>query len=286
MINNSNINQLNERMGFTDAVPSELVDKIWHEYLKTTFATRRPKYSTPFTVDTQQFEGFPERMTFVVEKGLDNDYYKAALFNDGSIHMNVDALSELSDEEAKSSVEHELVHVLQYEKERTGERKEGEYGYNKAVNQGLIDEKERRSSLWMMEQLQEKEIEARLSQLYKYIKNSMHGITPQGSITEYVKMIVGSLEEITKLSDLETVINRVQGICDGSYLYYINLFVKDAQAALYGANSGKKKLSLPEAKKMAAKLLGIYRNRFDRYRKRVYNAAYQAVQDAQQKSEP
>ncbi len=274
-------------MGFTDSVPSELVDRIWREYLKTTFATRRPKYSTSFSIDTKQFEGFPERMTFVVEKGYeDEDYYKTALFNDGSIHLNVDALGELSDDEAKSSIEHELVHVLQYEKERTGERGKGEYGYNNVVNQGLIDDKERRSSLWMIEQLQEKEIEARLSQLYKYVLNSMRGVTPQGSITEYVNLIVENCEEITKLSDLETAINRVQGICDGTYLYYINLFVKDAQAALYGVNQGEKKLTLPEAKRDAAKLLNLYRKRLERYKRRVYNAVYQAVVGSQEKSEP
>ena len=278
-------NQLNERMGFTDTVPSELVNKIWREYLKTTFANRRPKYSTPFTISTERFKELPEQMTFVVEKGKDDDYYKAALFGDGSIHLNVDALSELSDEEAKSSIEHELIHVVQHEKESTGERGNGEYGYNNAVNQGLINDKEHRTSLWMMEQLQEKEIEARLSQLYKYVKNSMNGITPQGSITEYTSMIVDNCEEITKLSDLETAINRVQGICDGTYLYYINLFVNDAQAALYGVKSGKKKLSLSEAKKEAAKLLGIYQKRFDRYKQRVYNTTYQAIQDAQEKNE-
>ena len=279
--------QITERMGFTDVVPSELVNKVWREYLKTTFATRRPKYSTPFTVDTEQFEGFPEQMTFVVEKGHDDeDYYKAALFTDGSIHLNANALGELSDEEAKSSVEHELVHVLQHEKEKSGNRGKGEFGYNDAVNKGLIDDKERRSSLWMMEQLQEKEIEARLSQLYKYVLNSMRGIVPQGNMSDYVKTIVESCEDITKLSDLETAINRVQGICSGTYLYFINLFVKDAQAALYGANSGKKKLALPEAKKEAAKLLGVYQKRLERYKRRVYNAVYQAVMDAQEKSEP
>lgn len=280
MTSAKNINQLNERMGFTDEdVPDELVDKIWGEYLKTTFTNRRPKYSTPFVVDTSKFEGFPERMTFVVERGKGDDYYKAALYADGSIHLNVDELSTVSDDEAKSSIAHELVHVVQYEKVASGKRGVGEYGYNQAVNTGMIDDREREKCLWMIEQLQENEIEARLSQTYKYVKRQMEGIQPQGyNMSDYVEMLVENLEGLTKLNDLDEAIKVTQKCFDINYLWYINLFVKSAQAALYGVKQGN--LDLPEAKRLGLKLFSIYKKRFERYRQRVYNTVYQAVHDA------
>lgn len=272
--------QLNERMGFTDDdVPDELVDKIWKEYVKNTFARRNASYTKKFVVDTDEFEGFPERMTFVSEKGKGDDYYKAALYSDGSIHLNVDELNDVSEEEGKSSIAHELVHVVQHEKVASGKRGVGEYGYNQAVNTGMIDDKEREKCLWMIEQLQENEIEARLSQTYKYVKQQMEGIQPKGyNMSEYVKILVENLEGITKLNDLEEAIKGTQKGFDINYLWYINLFVKSAQAALYGVKQGN--LALPEAKRLGVKLLSIYKKRFERYRHRVYNTVYQAVHDA------
>ena len=272
--------QLNERMGFTDEdVPDELVDRIWKEYMKNAFARRNASYTKKFVVDTGEFEGFPERMTFVTEKGKGDDYYKAALYSDGSIHLNVDELSGVSEEEAKSSIAHELVHVVQHEKVASGKRGVGEYGYNQAINAGIIKDKEREKCLWMIEQLQENEIEARLSQTYKYVKQQMEGIQPQGfNMSDYVNMIVDNLEGITKLNDLEEAIKGTQKTFDIDYLWYINLFVKSAQAALYGVK--QKDLDLPEAKHLGVKLLSIYKKRFERYRQRVYNTVYQAVHDA------
>lgn len=272
--------QLNERMGFTDdEVPDELVDKIWKEYVKNTFARRNASYNKEFVVNTSEFEGFPERMTFVVEKGKGDDYYKAALYSDGSIHLNVDELNDVSEEEGKSSIAHELVHVVQHEKVASGKRGVGEYGYNQAVNSGMLDDKEHEKCLWMIEQLQENEIEARLSQTYKYVKQQMEGIQPQGyNMSEYVKILVENLEGITKLNDLEEAIKGTQKTFDIDYLWYINLFVKSAQAALYGVKQGN--LALPEAKRLGVKLLSIYKKRFERYRHRVYNTVYQAVHDA------
>lgn len=272
--------QLNERMGFIDdEVPDELVDKIWKEYVKNTFARRNASYTKTFVVDTGEFEGFPERMTFVMEKGKNDDYYKAALYSDGSIHLNVDELNDVSEEEAKSSIAHELVHVVQHEKVASGKRGVGEYGYNQAVNAGMLDDKEREKCLWMIEQLQENEIEARLSQTYKYVKQQMEGIQPQGyNMSDYVEMIVENLEGITKLNDLEEAIKGTKKCFDVNYLWYINLFVKSAQAALYGVKQGN--LDLPEAKRLGIKLFSIYKKRFERYRQRVYNTVYQAVHDA------
>jgi hypothetical protein len=272
--------QLNERMGFTDEdVPNEVVDRIWKEYMKNTFARRNASYTKKFVVDTGEFEGFPEHMTFVVEKGKGDDYYKAALYSDGSIHLNVDELNDVSEEEAKSSIAHELVHMTQHEKVASGKRGVGEYGYNQAVNSGMIDDREREKCLWMIEQLQENEIEARLSQTYKYVKQQMEGIQPQGyNMSDYVNMIVENLESITKLNDLEEAIKGTQKGFDINYLWYINLFVKSAQAALYGVKQGN--LDLPEAKRLGLKLFSIYKKRFERYRQRVYNTVYQAVHDA------
>ena len=272
--------QLNERMGFIDEeVPDELVEKIWMEYVKNTFARRNASYTKNFVVDTDEFEGFPEQMTFVVEKGKGDDYYKAALYSDGSIHLNVDELSGVSEEEAKSSIAHELTHVVQHEKVASGKRGVGEYGYNQAVNTGMIDDEEREKCLWMIEQLQENEIEARLSQTYKYVKQQMEGIQPQGyNMSDYVNMLVENLEGITKLNDLDEAIKGTQKCFDINYLWYINLFVKNAQAALYGVKQGN--LDLPEAKRLGLKLFSIYKKRFERYRQRVYNTVYQAVHDA------
>ena len=212
--------KLNERMGFTDEeVPDELVNKIWKEYVKNTFTRRNNSYTKAFSIDTEGFEGFPERMTFVVEKGKGDDYYKAALYSDGSIHLNVDELNDVSEEEGKSSIAHELVHVIQHEKVASGKRGVGEYGYNQAINAGMIEDKEREKCLWMIEQLQENEIEARLSQTYKYVKQQMEGIQPQGySMSDYVEMLVENLEGITKLNDLEEAIKGTQKGFDINYL--------------------------------------------------------------------
>jgi hypothetical protein len=191
----------------------------------------------------------------------------------------VDELNDVSEEEAKSSIAHELVHVVQHEKVTSGKRGVGEYGYNQAVNSGIIDDREREKCLWMIEQLQENEIEARLSQTYKYVKQQMEGIQPKGyNMSDYVEMLVENLEGITKLNDLEEAIKGTQKGFDINYLWYINLFVKSAQAALYGVKQGN--LDLPEAKRLGLKLLSIYKKRFERYRQRVYNTVYQAVHDA------
>jgi hypothetical protein len=131
----------------------------------------------------------------------------------------------------------------------------------------------------MIEMLQETEIEARLSQAYGYVRRQMEGIQPKGyNMSDYTKLLIDNLESITRLKELEEAIKGTQEMFDINYLWYINLFVKSAQAALYGVKQGN--LDLPEAKRLGLKLFSIYKKRFERYRQRVYNTVYQAVHDA------
>lgn len=272
---------LNEKMGFNPDIPQELVDYAYKQYVKTVFANRGNKWETSFDTRTGNVAGLPDFVTFVVEKGNTDDYYDAAVYADGTIHLNVDALSSKSPEEAKSSIMHELTHVTQHEKLEKGERGEGEFGYNKAVNAGYMDVEDRRASLWMMENLQETEIEARLTQIYNYIKDSMKGIEPRkGNASEAVKETLDAMEDVTKLNDLQTAIEKVESLLATDYKYYIQQFVEDAYAALYGKKLDKK-LSLQEYKKVSERLLDIYRMRYDRYRRKAWNAVWQGMMDAE-----
>ena len=268
-------------MGFNSNIPQELVDYIYKQYVKTTFVNRGNQWETSIDVRTGNVAGLPDFLTFVVEKGNTDDYYDAAVYADGTIHLNVDALSSKSPEEAKSSIMHELTHVLQHEKVEKGERDEGEFGYNKAVNAGYMDVEDRRASLWMMENLQETEIEARLTQIYHYVKETMKGISPRTeNANEAVKETLEAMEEITKLNDLQTSIEKVESLLATDYKYYIEQFVNDAYAALYGKRL-EKKLPLQECKRLAERLLDIYRMRYDRYRRKAWNAVWQGMQDAE-----
>ena len=272
---------MNESMGFNPDIPQELVDYIYKQYVKTTFTHRGEQWETSFDVRTGNVVGLPDFLTFVVEKGNTDDYYDAAVYADGTIHLNVDALSSKSPEEAKSSIMHELTHVLQHEKVEKGERGEGEFGYNKAVNAGYMDVEDKRASLWMMENLQETEIEARLTQIYHYVKDSMKGIPLRtGNANEAVKETLEAMEDVTKLNDLQTAIEKVESLLATDYKYYIQQFVEDAYAALYGKRL-EKKLPLQECKRLAERLLDIYRMRYDRYRRKAWNAVWQGMMDAE-----
>ena len=144
-----------------------------------------------------------------------------------------------------------------------------------------MDVEDRRASLWMMENLQETEIEARLTQIYHYVKDSMKGIPHRtGNANEAVKETLEAMEDVTKLNDLQTAIEKVESLVATDYKYYIEQFVNDAYAALYGKRL-EKKLPLHECKRLAERLLDIYRMRYDRYRRKAWNAVWQGMMDAE-----
>ena len=251
-------NTVNETMGYNPSIPKWFVDKVYKELVKT---------------------------TFVVEKGLGEDYYKAAVFNDGTVHLNVDRLSKLSAESAKSSIGHELVHINQEQKRSSGERGTGEYGYNTAVNNNKINpdkdnEEERLKYLYMIENLQEDEIEARLSQIYYFVKESTEGEELMKDTNKLVNIIVENIEDISHLQELKECIDSTKNLLEGNYAFYINLFVKDVQNALYGSVKKKGK-TLEENRRVAMSYLSFYEKWFERYRHRVYNTVYHALEKTQ-----
>lgn len=275
---NNTSGNINESMGYNDQIPQELVDYIYKQYLKTCFINRGKKWETSFDVRTGNVAGLPDFVTFVVERGKKGDYYKAAVFNDGTIHLNADELTKVSSDEAKSTIEHELIHITQHEKTTSGERNEGEYGFNKAINANLIkrserDGEKRNTWLWMMENLEENEIEARLSQIYSFVKSATKDYTPEGNLNEVVKEIVESIESISKLNDLKRALEATETTLKDNNRYFVNLFIKDAQSALFGAQNKSQTQISP------FKLFNIYKKRFERYRHRVWNAVYQGLEN-------
>ena len=267
---------LRESMGFNDEIPQELLDYIYKQLVKTCFVNRANKWETSFDVRTGNVAGLPDFVTFVVERGKKGDYYKAAVFNDGTIHLNADELAKVSSDEAKSTIEHELTHITQYEKTASGERNEGEYGFNQAINTDLIkrskrDGEKRNTWLWMMENLEENEIEAKLSQIYSFVKSATRNYTPEGNLNDIVKEIVESIESISKLNDLKRALEATETTLKGNNRYFVNLFIKDAQSALFGVKNKIQATTSP------FKLFNIYQKRFERYRHKVWNAVYQAI---------
>lgn len=271
--------QLNETMGYDSSNPKEFIDKVYSQYLKTAFAHRTPKWEASFTLKTPEGED----LTFVVESGKNEDYYDAARFSDGTIHLNNDRLSMKSEESAKSSIAHELVHIGQHGKVDRGERGEGEYGYNTAVNVGKINterdlDEDRGKYLWMMDVLQENEIEAKLSQVYYYVKENLKYTELKGNATDFVNLLVDNMNDITKLDDIKEAIDSTKHLFDIKYAWYIHKFVKDAENALYGRTSGKNR-DLEGEIKVGLKLLTVYQKRYYHYRQKVYNTVWQAIQD-------
>ena len=226
----------------------------------------------------------PETVTFTVERGSGNNQTNAQVFDDGSVWLNADNLSKMTPEQIKSRIAHEIVHLNQDVKLSKGERSEGEFGFAKTENQGLIDrnketEKVRQMGLWMIENLQEEEIEARLSQIYYYAKEYASNTDITGSVTDAVSRIVNSMEDITKLKGLSDAISATEKRLSGTYAYFIDFFLKDAQSALYGS-VGQLPKDLEGKCRVGFRLLDVFRKRFERYKRKVWNAVYQGIIDA------
>lgn len=271
---------LNERNGFDDSIPQGFVKTVYDSFAEIAFSNRAKKLEKEFSEKTPDGSGLPEEITFVVERGKD-DSYVAALYDDGSVSLNADALDGKSRESVMSSISHELVHIKQHDKVNSKKRKKGEYGKNDAVNSGLIDDSQPKKYLWLMENLQEDEIEAKLSQVYYYVKSTKIPKNEK-SASETVEKVMKSVEDITHISQIKQTMDTVKKFLSGNNLWYINSFISDASAILYGKPSKGTK-ELEKSKKVSNKLIVIFEKKMKRLEKRLYNTIFQALTDKNNK---
>lgn len=284
IIFNSNIGRLDERMGYTDAIPVNLAAAIANKYFNIHDANASQDiWHETFTIKTGTKE-LPETIEVDIYHGTDDDEdFNAGIGDDNSLVINDEALYAMSDAEVISTIYHELVHLRQYKQHEEGKRgvvddimvpylssQKGNFPFD-TKNEGM----------YIIALLVNPENESRISQVYQEAKFKLMRSPSLRSMKdkEALQSLIFATNRSSRIDEIRDCFNKVNEQIQNGEVDKLIPFVRAYSTMKTGNQDKFSKYDSHTIIQQAKKIMAIYQKAFQNYVKKIYNAIYQAMSE-------